>query len=383
MINATEQGRLKDRVRSYLHDLPQCAKVRRQDYGVDDWYDNRYWLQLGREVKPSRRGLTWMDIFDPNEVRNVGEAHMAARGAYRHPSMDPHPWAINEKHVVWSDALPQLLEEGIARQWSATRDIPWDRFTPLPPDLAKASAAFATMLSMGEYLANDAFGPWLPAINSEFMEVKLFLGVQIMDEVRHTEVFRKLALMHGTGLGPCYSFNSELGVLADLLGLPVQQFDAAHGPVSFPSYTAMTQSIHVTFEGIILDCFRFGEFLGKTEIDKEVYRRVMQDEARHVTYGATHLKYYLDHCPNRDQAIAELQMIANGAEVSFLAGIMTRPLYMQCVAILAGDGIENMDAGYEAYRVVWTRAVDEYLRRCERGGFPRRNHTLMPLEPPF
>src|SRR3972149_4519760 len=191
VIDSKEQGKLKDRVWPYLQDLPQCAKVRREDYAVDDWYDDRYWLQLGRQVKPSRRGLTWNDIFDPHEVKDVGEASSAARCAYRHPSMDVMPWQINEKYIVWSDALPQLLEESMSRQWVATRDIPWDRFTPLPNDLAKASAAFATMLSMGEYLANDAFGPWLPAINSEFMEVKLFLGIQIMDEVRHTEVFRK------------------------------------------------------------------------------------------------------------------------------------------------------------------------------------------------
>ncbi len=377
-----ELDRKRAHVQEFLLGLPQCQTVREKRYELGEWWNDDLWPQKGRHVPPGRRGLTLMDFDKPNqEVLDTGQPHRSARGAWRDPNMDPAHWRINEKYMVWADSVQSLYEEAAARQWSATRDIPWHRFTPLREDLARASASFATMLSMGEYLANDAFGAWLPQINSEFMEVKLFLASQINDEARHTEVFRKLAMIHGNGLGPCYGFFGDAKDVAAILGVSLE--DVARSGGAMPTYNHMSFPIHVVFEGFILSCFRNGEFLGKTEVDKAVYRLVMQDEARHVSYGVSRLKYYLAHHPNPEQAIAEMHPIADMAEANFMTGIMTRPLYMQSVAILAGDGVENMDKGYEAYRIVWEKSVREYLDRCEKAGFPRRQRTLMMQEPPF
>jgi hypothetical protein len=359
----TELAQKRAHVQDFLLNLPQCKTVREEKYEMGDWWGQDHWLEWGRQVVPGRRGLTLLDIDRPNEqTKEIGESHRSARGAWRDPEMDPAHWKINEKYIVWADSVQSLYEEGAARQWNATRDIPWHRFTPLREDLAKASSSFATMLSMGEYLANDAFGGWLPQINSEFMEVKLFLAGQINDEARHTEVFRKLALIHGTGLGPCYGFFGDARDIAAILGMPIEELARTGGVM--PTYHHMSFPIHVVFEGFILSCFRNGEFLGKTEVDKAVYRLVMQDEARHVSYGVSRLKYYL-------------------AEANFMTGIMTRPLYMQSVAIMAADGLEDIDQGYKAYRIVWEKSVREYLDRCEKAGFPRRQRTLMMGEPPF
>lgn len=368
-------------VKDFLLHLPQCKTVRDEKYELGDWWNEDHWLEWGRQVIPGRRGLTLLDFDKPNEeVKEVGEPHRSARGAWKDPEMDPAHFPINEKYMVWSDNVQSLYEEGAARQWNATRDIPWHTFTPLREDLAKASSSFATMLSMGEYLANDAFGAWLPQINPEFMEVKLFLAAQINDEARHTEVFRKLAFLHGTGLGPCYGFFGNGRDIAAIPGISLEEL-AREGRM--PTYNHMSFPIHVVFEGFILSCFRNGEFLGKTQVDKAIYRLVMQDEARHVSYGVARLKYYLAHHPKQEEALEELHRIADMAEANFMTGIMTRPLYMQAVAILAADGLEDIDQGYEAYRVVWEKSVREYLDRCEKAGFPRRERTLMIEEPPF
>jgi len=377
-----ELNRKRAHVQDFLLNLPQCKTVREEKYELGDWWSQDRWLEWGRQVVPGRRGLTLLDIDRPNEETNdIGEPHRSARGAWRDPEMDPAHWKINEKYMVWADSVQSLYEESAARQWNATRDIPWHRFTPLREDLAKASSSFATMLSMGEYLANDAFGAWLPQVNAEFMEVKLFLAAQINDEARHTEVFRKLAFIHGTGLGPCYGFFGNARDIAAILGMPIEELARTGGVM--PTYHHMSFPIHVVFEGFILSCFRNGEFLGKTEVDKAVYRLVMQDEARHVSYGVSRLKYYLSHHPNPEAAIEETHRIADMAEANFMTGIMTRPLYMQSVAIMAADGLEDIDQGYKAYRIVWEKSVREYLDRCEKAGFPRRQRTLMMGEPPF
>ncbi len=377
-----ELNRKRAHVQDFLLNLPQCKTVREEKYELGDWWSQDRWLEWGRQVVPGRRGLTLLDIDRPNEeTKDIGEPHRSARGAWRDPEMDPAHWKINEKYMVWADSVQSLYEESAARQWNATRDIPWHRFTPLREDLAKASSSFATMLSMGEYLANDAFGAWLPQVNAEFMEVKLFLAAQINDEARHTEVFRKLAFIHGTGLGPCYGFFGNARDIAAILGMPIEELARTGGVM--PTYHHMSFPIHVVFEGFILSCFRNGEFLGKTEVDKAVYRLVMQDEARHVSYGVSRLKYYLSHHPNPEAAIEETHRIADMAEANFMTGIMTRPLYMQSVAIMAADGLEDIDQGYKAYRIVWEKSVREYLDRCEKAGFPRRQRTLMMGEPPF
>ena len=35
-------------------------------------------------------------------------------------------YVYNEKYQAWAENVVPLYEEAVARQWSATRDIPWD-----------------------------------------------------------------------------------------------------------------------------------------------------------------------------------------------------------------------------------------------------------------
>ena len=57
--------------------------------------------------------------------------------------------------------------------------------------------------------------------------------------------------------------------------------------------------MHLLAEGNILTMFRFSEFISPTPVDKRMFQLVMQDEARHVSYGMQHLKWILDNTPER------------------------------------------------------------------------------------
>ena len=49
-------------------------------------------------------------------------------------------------------------------------------------------------------IAADLPAKWMWRMNHDFIEAKMFLCTQIMDEARHAEVFRKRALANGGGL---------------------------------------------------------------------------------------------------------------------------------------------------------------------------------------
>ena len=90
-------------------------------------------VQWGKKVKPSSRGMTYQDI---NRSPNSGEVPTMAtwknfmpRGSIRDPYKARSPevadYDVVYKSNVWADNVETLYEEAKARQWNATRDIPW------------------------------------------------------------------------------------------------------------------------------------------------------------------------------------------------------------------------------------------------------------------
>ena len=346
---------------------------------IDELKKGRYnfeWLNDPRPnwgihaaMRDPQRGLTLQDINrayagDPEDAPALRT--MAPRGSVTDPDVPDMGYTYNQKYQVWSDNVVALYEEATARQWSATRDIPWDELKPLPDDLERAQCQIATFLTEVEMIASDFPAKWLWQMNQHFHEVKMFLCTQAMDEARHLEVFRKRALANGGGLMRCLTGTEEF--LKTIL----------HAP----TYVQGSFLMHVLGEGLILDIFRSGEFLAKNKTEKEIYRLCIQDEARHVSYGTMHLKYFLEHHPQREQAIAEMHALAEVAEMG-IPGFLTNPFIIEPVAVLMGDGVKGIDKGMEAIRMVWVRMREEYLNRCAIAGFDRREITKVPAQAPF
>ncbi len=322
--------------------------------------------QWGIRATPSPRGLTLMDI---NRGDGVGIAAACdkkdiIRGEKFLPGFPylEREWLYNAKYEVWSDNVCSLYEEGVDRQWSATRDIAWAKQEPLPDDLESAMCQFCTFLTGGELQAEDVLARFIPLINQHYHEPKLFLALQCLDEARHLEVFRKRCLSNGGGIGvaPPVLFNTTS--LIDMAS----------------DYTVASYGIHLMFEGIFLDVFRAGEFIGQTDVDKTIFRRVMQDEARHVSYGTMHLKFYLENHPHRGQAEEALHAIADGTELIFLTNFFTTPDIIEPLAVLFGGGVQHIEAGLDRLRIWWKRVREDYLARCDRAGFKRRERCLFP-----
>ncbi len=337
-----------------------------------------HWLRedganWGRRAKPSSRGLTYTDI---NQVRPYGDVpevadwlSFAPRGSVRDPYRADMPvvddYTVTDSRELWAENVVTLYEEAKARQWNATRDIEWNELEKLPDDLEKATCQLCTFLTEVEFVAGDFPAKWMVRIPQDFLEVKSFLVTQMMDEARHQEVFRKRAIAGGGLRHSSPGFEWALKAILDA-----------------PTHTMGTFLLNLLGEGLVLSVFRSGEMIAKTHVDKEIFRRCLQDEARHVSYGVMQLKWYLDHHSNRAKALEELHRFADVGEQVILTAF-TEAALVEPLAVLLGGGLAKIDQGMDGFTKLWTMFIDEYFQRCERAGFDRRARAKLPASAPW
>ena len=320
--------------------------------------------EWGTRAKPGNLGLRLKDIqigtYGVIPERGADHRSMAPRGSSIPSDVPSLDFTVNDKDECWADNVSELYEEAVARQWSSARDIPWDELKPLPDDLERAMCQLCTFLTEVEFIAADAPTRWMSRINHDFLEVKLFLATQAMDEARHTDVFRKRALANGGGLGKASAL-SELSLKRIM--------DA-------PTFSAQTGRLHLLGEGFVLTMFRQGEFIAPSRVDQEIFRRCMQDESRHVGFGTVHLRNQLKARPElAEQIHTEL----DDAE-RILLETFSVPELVEPMAILMGGGIDSFDKGMELQGQLWRRIVNEYLQRCDSAGLDRRPRCLLPTD---
>ena len=320
--------------------------------------------EWGIRPKPSPRGLTMNDI----SVGTYGEVperavrrSMAGRGSTVEGDSPDMGYILNKKSDVWAENVRELYEEAVARQWSATRDIPWNELPELSSDMEHAVCQVFTTLAEIEMIAADLPAKWMWRMNHDYLEAKMFLCTQIMDEARHTEVFRKRALANGGGL--LYSRSSGETLLRSIL--------------EAKTYTQATALLHLLGEGFILDIFRMGELIAPSPVEKKIFRMAMQDEARHVAYGTMHLRYAVEADPDVAEEIHEA--LDHGEMLLTMFG--TNADFGSALAYLLGGGEEHIeDKGFPLQMEMQRHQFTSYLARCERAGISRLERTKLPLD---
>lgn len=320
--------------------------------------------EWGVHPKPSPRGLTMADIAvgsyaEPAEL--PAHRSMAPRGADIDPRTPDMGYILNRKSDVWSENVRELYEEAVARQWSATRDIPWGDLQPLPDDIEHAICQVCTTLTEVEMIASDLPAKWMWRMNHDFLEAKMFLCTQIMDEARHAEVFRKRALANGGGLLMSRSRGESL--LRSIL--------------EAKTYTQATALMHLLGEGFVLDIFRMGELIAPGPVEKRMFRMAMQDEARHVAYGTMHIRYAVANDPDVAEEIHEALDLGEVV----LAEFGTNQDFGTALAVLLGGGIQHLETkGFPLQAQMQAKQFSAYLARCERCGVSRLDRTKLPLD---
>jgi len=320
--------------------------------------------EWGVRPKPGPRGLTMNDISVGtygHVPEHAERRSMAGRGSTVEGDVPDMGYILNKKSDVWADNVRERYEEAVARQWSATRDIPWGDLRELPSDMEHAVCQVFTTLTEIEMIAADLPAKWMWRMNHNYLEAKMFLCTQIMDEARHAEVFRKRALANGGGL--LYSRSSGENLLRSIL--------------EAKTYTQATALLHLLGEGFILDIFRMGELIAPSPVEKKIFRMAMQDEARHVAYGTMHLRYAVENDPDVAEEIHEA--LDHGE--TLLATFGTNADFGSALAYLLGGGEEHIETkGFPLQEEMQRHQFTSYLSRCERAGISRVARTKLPLD---
>jgi len=325
------------------------------------------WMQAATErveCKPEnpRRGLTFRDL----DVGTYGFSNLpelvrtnrsfAPRGAELPDGLPDLQPEVSHKSEVWAHNTEGYYEEAMTRQWNATVDVPWQELSKheLPDEINRAYAQLLTFLTEVEMIATDVPAEWIGKLNNNFVEVKNFMATQVMDEARHTEVFRKRALTTGYGLMKASPQNEmALKLIRDS-----------------DSFAEMSLALHLAGEGFVLTLFRFSEYISPTEADKKMFRLVMQDEARHVGYGVQHLKWVMRHFPEKREVIHKhLDEVENLLFGGGYAVEVTEPFI-----ILAGKGLkqENLERGTVITMLFQLKQMEEYFERLDKCGLSER-----------
>ena len=309
--------------------------------------------EWGVRARPGPHGLRLADINigSYGEVPDVWPYDTEiARGSSPNPGAEGMGYSIFEKQEVWAPSAADLYEDAIQGRWAPATDIQWSTLSPLRREIEAAVCQLCTELSQRSYAAGVALGGWLQHISYGFIEVKSYLATQIFEHFRHAEVFRKRALANGGGLGiePPNNF--------------VQRY------MESLKYTEALLAIGVLDAAFLDVLFAAGDELAQNEVERDIYRRCLADNRRHLQYGAEHLAWVVEHAPQR---ATELQRYLRKAEAALVLDL-EHPLSSEPLIVLFGGGLDAVDRGAARLHALRRAQVERYLELLEQAGL---NHA--------
>ena len=243
-----------------------------------------------------------MDTILPGNRRKIGEFEVVdfvdeAQVAGLRKQIDVD--VPLELHWTWEygsevEELRALYERGKKGQWNAEDDIDWS--TPLPRDewfmLKEGGALMASVLATmgvddatcresawdefshlisqllhGEQAALQLCGQLVNTCPT--MDAKWYAGSQVIDEVRHVEVFSKLLQRK---FGVIHPIDPTLKVLLDKL-------------LAAPTWKTKVLGMQTLFEGMAVGIMDIVKRANTSPLIDDILTRVHQDEARHAAFG--------------------------------------------------------------------------------------------------
>lgn len=317
------------------------------------WMKNT--LQWGTRAQPTKNGLT-VDALNIGVYGDVpdfwDDQTRKPRGAYPVPGVAPLGFEVREKRELWADNAADLYEEAIQRRWAPATDVPWDTIRALPDDVEAAMCQLCTELSQYASTEIDVIGGWQQKLSYGFHEVKLFLATQMFDNARHFEAFRKRALSNGGGLGL-----ENKGEVNRML------LESTGG---WPETVVMLHLMRGTFTYTL---YRYGEMFAHNPAEKMLFARCVQDKARHIAYGLSHLRYATSHNPDK---VIVFSRLMNIAERVFERELQD-PVLKESLAIIFGGGIEGAQSGMRQFERMMGDFARQYLANMEHIGVQRES----------
>ena len=230
--------------------------------------------------------------------------------------------------------MHRLYEQAKRDQWNAATDIDWTRALDGDGDLIADDLVdihgtrFWERLSAGQRvelnrrvtqwrvstLVHGEHGAMLVCSqlveNVQGQDAKLFQATQVVDEARHNEVLQRYLRLRLDG----HTY--------PLAGNVKEVFDTLLGTSAWYLKTIGLQLVAETFA---VSLFRMLAETSKDEVLREVCRRILQDEARHMGFGMLSLPAVVAEATEGERR--EMEDFAVWALVRTLTGIFPLPAY--------------------------------------------------------
>ena len=320
-------------------------------------------LEWGVRVEPGKHGMTMRGI-NVGSYADVPEfstdMSRRPRGASAVPGVPRTDfYALSSKVDIWADNAVDLYEEAIQRRWMYHEDVPWDQLTVENHEVELAMRQLCTELAQQASIETDTIGNWLHKMNYAYHEVKTFLATEIFDSGRHYSAFRERALVNDGSLGLESSGHINRRLVEVRAG-----------------WTEAALYLYIIRGPLTLLLYRYGEAYATNPADKYLFRRSMEDKARHMAYGLAHVKYAVEH---QGEGFARgLSNLMQGVEHDI--GLELKdPVLWEALAIIYGGGLANISAGMEVVRALQQRYIEEYLARMAWTGVPKTEANLSPV----
>ena len=224
-----------------------------------------------------------------------------------------------ELHWTWEygsevEELRALYERGKKGQWNAEDDLDWS--TPMPREewfmIKEGGALMPSVLSMmgaddsvcraaawdefshlisqllhGEQAALQLCGQLVNTCPT--MDAKWYAGSQVIDEVRHVEVFSKF--LHRK-MGVIHPIDPTLKVLLDSL-------------LAAPTWKTKVLGMQTLFEGMAVGIMDLVKRANTSPLIADIITRVHQDEARHAAFGILSMRRIVQESTPEEMAEME------------------------------------------------------------------------------
>lgn len=210
-----------------------------------------------------------------------GNWGFAARGAAVEAGGPDFHYRLATKTEVWAENAPKLYAQAVAAQWNPSTAINWAEDFELAPEIERAVVQVMTYLIENENAALQVPARFIAQIHPHFREVLQLLAVQVADEARHVEVFTRRATLKGHEPGL-----STVGGRQSLKTL-----------LDEPDFALASFLLSVLGEGTFLHLLWFLEAQAPDPLTRQIARLTVQDEARHVAFGVSHLQYHAARDP--------------------------------------------------------------------------------------
>jgi len=250
-------------------------------------------------------------IRDPAVLRSLGPS--GVRGLLLHRAKQGVPTTAQANHKAFFDwtypsdqpEMKALYRRAKAGQWDSDVDLPWKTsvdplsrevrllpsefigFEALEEKGVKLDAAekmrfnycMCTWL-LSQFLHGEQGALFAAAQVTEavqFFDGKLYGATQVMDEGRHVEVFSRYL---SDKMGRLYQINDNLFVIIDAL-------------MTDGRWDMKFLGMQIMVEGLALGAFGTLYRVTKEPLLRELLKRVILDEARHVHYGVIALREHV------------------------------------------------------------------------------------------